>query len=269
MFHLVKERVLDLRWATVLPAAFFVLALTSVPVSARAQCANWDASGIWNIKQQGQDFSITLNLEQKGIFISGTANALQWVDEDKASTKNLSGAVDGKISAGGSFFIQILWANDQTGIYVASILPTGRLEGEGYEKNTPNIRVPWHSLEVLKCPPPPPAPAPPKPIKSSGKMPKSQPATPAPPKPPFITTGQIIVQPYVPVASVYLGWDGGADHPNAEVMAVNEDGQTLMFKELFKKPKGALDLRLQRGRQYMYVLRDNGVTLATVNLVVP
>jgi hypothetical protein len=73
----------------------------------------------------------------------------------------------------------------------------------------------------------------------------------------------------VPIASVYLGWDGGPDHPNAEVVAVNEDGQTLMFKEVFKKPKGALELRLQRGRQYAYVLKDAGVTLSTVTLVVP
>ena len=51
--------------------------------------------------------------------------------------------------------------------------------------------------------------------------------------------------------------------------AVTEDGQTLMFKELFKKPKGALELRLQRGRQYMYVLKDAGITLSTVNVVVP
>jgi hypothetical protein len=91
---------------------------------------------------------------------------------------------------------------------------------------------------------------------------------PAPPplKPPFIT-GQVILQPFLPFASAALGWDGGPDHPNAEVwLSVDNSAETLAFKQ----PKGgATEQRLQRGSSYSYVLKDAGKTLSKVLLIVP
>jgi hypothetical protein len=99
-----------------------------------------------------------------------------------------------------------------------------------------------------------------------------------PPKPPFITAGQPIVQPYSGLASVYLGWDGGPDHPNVQVWCSIDNGAEIpgfsinlpSGHPLFKQPKvpGA-ELKLQRGHYYKYVLKDGGTTLSTVAFTVP
>jgi hypothetical protein len=103
---------------------------------------------------------------------------------------------------------------------------------------------------------------------------------PAPPplKPPFITAGQVIIQPYVPFASVYLGWDGGPDHPNAEVWVSIDNGAEIPAFSIdhapqdpvFKQPKiAAIEMKLSKGRLYKYVLKDAGKTLSTVAFAVP
>ena len=92
-------------------------------------------------------------------------------------------------------------------------------------------------------------------------------------KPPAITASQPILQPAF--VSVYLGWDGTPDHPNAEVW-VSVNGQAeipaaTLYGDVFKQPKiAAFELRLQRGSGvYKYVLKDRGNTLASVVVPVP
>ena len=103
---------------------------------------------------------------------------------------------------------------------------------------------------------------------------------PAPPplKPPFIITGQVIIQPYVPFASVYLGWDGGPDHPSVDVWVSIDNGvETPAFSTnyppqhpVFKQAKVAgIELKLTRHRLYKFVLKDAGKTLSTASVAVP
>src|SRR5688572_3648971 len=201
MLNLVKNTKLILESTPLVFSLLLVSVLALLPISAQAQCAKWDANGSLKIVQRGQlPFDVTL--EQKGRALTGTADAILL-----SEGKRLKGPVDGEID-GDSFRIQIFWNNYTIGVYIGKVLPTGRLDGEAYEKNTPNVRLTWYSEGVLKCPPPPPVI--PKPIRSSGK---AKPA-PQPPTPPFITASQpIIPAPGHPLGIVVLGWEGGPDHP--------------------------------------------------------
>ena len=89
--------------------------------------------------QRGQANKIRLYVVQRGRLLKGFA-------ENGSETGELDGTLDGD-----RFNIQIFWSNDSTGVYNGKVLPSGRLDGEGYEKSSPNIRVPWHSEGVLKC----------------------------------------------------------------------------------------------------------------------
>jgi hypothetical protein len=234
-----------------------------LPNVARAQCSTgWDARGKHLFIQKGT-YASDIMLEQKGRVITGTASAQ--VDRKDGGIETISGPVDGTID-GDSFSLQIFWNNDQTGIYNATVLPSGRLDGQAYEKNSPNIRVPWHTDNVFVCPAPPPAP---KPIRSSGKARPAQ----APPTPPFITATQPIKLPNLMFSSVYLGWDGGPDHPKPEVwVSINDQTEVsagLLYGDVLKQPRiPSVELKLQPGL-YKFFLKDGGTTLSTVVVAVP
>jgi hypothetical protein len=271
MLHIVKTTILTIKRMPLLSALLSAMLLALHPISAQAQCAKWDASGDLKIKQHGQ-FAFDVKLEHKGKVITGTANS--WIGSDG---KTITGPVDGTIE-GDDFRILILWNNYTVGVYTAKILPSGRLEGEGYERNSPNVRVPWHSETLLRCPASEwkivtgtvktdPAPAP-KPIARSGRKPP-----PAPPlKPPFITANPLIGQPQLPFGSVILAWDGGPDHPNVEVwVSIDNAAEVPAFSmeypqqhPLFKQPKAGFEIKLSKGRLYKYILKDAGTTLSTV-----
>jgi hypothetical protein len=106
---------------------------------------------------------------------------------------------------------------------------------------------------------------------------------PAPPlKPPFITAGQAIIPSrYHTFAEVYLGWEGGPEHPNVEVwVSINNAPEIPAFSmdfaqgsPLWKQPKAAGTHKLPRHSghigTYKYVLKAAGKTLSTVVVVVP
>ena len=289
MLHIVKTTNLIIKRTPLLCGLLFAAVLALLPASAGAQCTNWDASGKWDIVQRGQRYSNELELQQEGRVLTGTAR-YSYVTSDShplgvltvgGDPVSVDGTVDGTID-GDRFNIQIFWSNDSTGVYNGKVLPSGRLDGEGYEKSSPNIRVLWHSQGVLKCSPAGPkkpfkitssiTPPRPPPIKSSGKARPSEPPAPKL-EPPFITASQVIrLLPSVP-ASVYLTWDGGPDHPNAEVwVSVNNQPEipaSALHGPVLKQPKIAgIELKLQGG-VYKYVLKDAGKTLSTVVVVVP
>jgi hypothetical protein len=270
MLHVVQTTILIVKRTPLLCGILFAAVITLLPISATAQCANWDAGGEWSISQRGQLSSIYLTMMQKGRVITGKAE--HWIDDGDGGRRKLHGVVDGTID-GDSFSVQIFWNNDATGVYNGKVLPSGRLDGQAYEKNTPKILVTWHSDGVLKCSPPPPVK--PKPIRSSGKA-KPAPTSAPPPKPPFINAGRPIVIPHLPYAIVHLGWDGGPDNPNVEVfLSIDNGPQTPAFSvdfppghPLFKQPKVAsIELKLQKGRLHKFVLKAGGATLSTVSFV--
>jgi hypothetical protein len=282
MLHTAKTNRLKMPWTYVVCAFLFAAAGALLPTSAPAQCSNWNASGPMKIWQRGQPYPIELTLQQKGVVVSGTA-ALIVASEGR----RIEGPVDGAIE-GNSFSIQIFWNDHQTGVYNAKILPSGRLDGEGWEKNTPKVHVTWHSDGFLKCPPPafssgglptflgtppPRKPAPP-PLKSSGKA-RTDPS----PPPPYIIAGQpIIPTPAHPFGIVVLAWDGGPDNSDAEVLMSIDNGAVIPAfsmeqaaqSPVWKQSKMAsIPLQLQRGHYYKFILKAAGHTLSSAAFVVP
>lgn len=251
-----------------------VVAIFSIP--AAAQCANWDASGEWEFRQRGQSKPIKVILTQNGRALTGTAElpdgriirSSGWSFDEVAT---LHGTADGSVS-GDRFSLHIFWQNGQTGVYTARVLPSGKLEGKGHEKDSPSVLVSWDSVGRLKCPPPPPPqPVVPKVIKSSGKAkvkpPPAQTRQPAPPpmKVPGIIAGPVIFpNAYAFTTFAAVQWDAGPDHPYAEVwLKVNNGDATFLVEQ----GKGGRQITVERGKVYEYILTDAGKTLATVTVV--
>ncbi len=262
----------------------FAAVLTLLPIWVEAQCSTgWDASGEWSFMQRGQQWANHLVLQQKGRVLTGRAfyayntgnRKFLGVTTVGGDPVSVDGTVDGTID-GNSFSIQIFWATRQIGVYNGKVLPSGRLDGEAYEKSSPQSRTIWHSTGILKCPPPPPVT--PKVIRTSGKA-KVAPTPAPPPTPPFIVAGQpMIVAPTAPFGSVYLGWDGGPDHPNVEVWLSMNNGAEIPAFSMEQGPQSALwklrkvaaiELRFQRYHHYKFVLKAAGKTLSTAAFVVP
>lgn len=258
-------------------AALIVAALLGLlPIAARSQCANWDARGEHIIFQKNDSLSFVLNIEQNGRVLTGTAkydaktgkSGLLGQFDERTS---VVGTVDGTL-VGDAFSIQIFWPENLTGVYNGKILPSGRLDGETYDKNNSKIRQTWRSEGVLKCLPPaapaaPPTPLRPPPIRRTGRAPKPAAVEPEPLKPPaIVATRPVFPVPFQPTGFVVLTWDGGADHPYAEVwVSVNGGEQTFVVEQ----GKGTRQIPIERGKAYEYVLTDNGKTLATVSFSIP
>jgi hypothetical protein len=275
MSHKEKANMLIIKRATLLCGLLFAAVVALLPISARAQCANWDASVNIALIQPGSK-PMELYLIQNGKRVTGNAGAIVQNSSGHGEHR-MAGIVDGSLD-GDSFSVQIYWDNGQTGVYQGKVLLSGRLDGEAWEKSSPNVRLPWHTDGLLGCPQPP-KPPPPPPIKSSGKARSEPPApTPPPPTPPFITAGQAIIPtPTHPFGIVPLSWDGGPDHPNVEVWLSMDNGAeipafSMNFAQqspLWKQPKAGGEMQLQRYHHYRFVLRDAGKTLSTAAFVVP
>lgn len=62
---------------------------------------------------------------------------------------------------------------------------------------------------------------------------------------------------------VILTWDGGPDHPDAELWLKTNGGALTLAKH----SKGGLQVPVERGRMYEYVLTKAGKILAGVTFV--
>ncbi len=244
-----------------------------LPISAAAQCSTrWDANGMFGIRQVGV-LSMTFDMRQNGRVITGKA----WgsVNNRSGGVDGLDGTIEGTLD-GDNFNVTIYWKNGQTGIYNAKVNVSGRLDGHGHEKNSPNIRVPWHSEGGLKCAPAPP-PVKPQAETRSSTVPQTPASPPAPPKPPFIIASHpVLPSPMHPLAIVGLSWDGGPDHPKAKVfVSINNGPEVPAFSTehaaqspVWKQPKNGIAMNLQRHFQYRFVLKSGGKTLSTAAFVV-
>src|SRR5437870_283962 len=118
MLHIVKTINSIINRTPLLFGLLFAAVLVLLPISAQAQCTNWDAGGRLNIIQRGADSTIYLGLEQKGRAITGTAGTTARPDGFLSSLKRsdaVDGTVDGTID-GDSFSIQIFWPDGLTGV---------------------------------------------------------------------------------------------------------------------------------------------------------
>ena len=78
-------------------------------------------------------------------------------------------------------------------------------------------------------------------------------------EPPYIITSQVVFPgPGYPTGFVVLTWDGGPDHPYADVWVKVNGGKESFVVEQGKAPA-------ERGKIYVYILTDAGKTLSTVS----
>jgi len=268
MLHLAKTINFIIKRAPLPYGLLFAAILAFLPISAQAQCAQWDAGGDWEI-QQSNGYTLYLHLTQSGKTITGkstygtTTGGTKFLGvllaggDPSIHTDNVSGNIEGD-----DFYALIGTA----GVYRGKVGSSGRLDGNTYDQNNPSSQATWFSSRTMKCAPPPAPPAP-KPIRSSGKARPSQPAPPSPPPAPMKVPGIVASQaifptPYTPVGFVILTWDAGPDHPNAQVW-VKINGSPKI--PVLKQPKGGLQQNVQRGGTYEYLLTDKaGKTLASV-----
>lgn len=246
----------------------FATVLVLLPIAAKAQCKNWNASGQRYIYQDRQEHVIVITLEQNGRVLAGNASL-------EVEKRTMQGRVYGSIDKD-TFTIEIAWPDKLTGVYKGVILPTGLMNGATYDKSNPKTQGVWRTWEPIKCggaapsipfkitseitaptPPPPP-------IKRSGKMPKAQPAPPEMKAPGIIASQAVFTFPGAFTGFVILTWDGGPDHPYAEVWVKTNNGVETFVVE---QGKGARQIPVQRGEWYEYILTDSGTTLATVKVL--
>lgn len=248
-----------------------------LPIWAGAQCSQqWDASGVWEIRQDRGGAVVRVDLTQSGGALRGTASRQVGGGRDGAASKTQTGTAIGDAD-GSTFTLQVEWPESgdlRYSTYRGKILASGRAEGGVYFGSNSTPRLSWYSEQPLTCGW--------RPGKSRGNLTsrlsandpiKTSTVTPSPAAtPPFISASQPIVPtPYHPLGIVVLSWDAGTDHPNVEVfLSIDNSAEIPAFSTehaaqspAWKQPKLSLQVNLQRYRQYRFFLKSGGKTLAT------
>jgi hypothetical protein len=258
MFNAIKFNALRRNLTGMLGMFFFAAVIVILPVSANAQCGEWTAAGEWRLMQGTRGFGfdpVDLKLVQKGSTISGTASR---------RAMGVQGPVSGTLN-GDSFSLEIAWSDGRTGVYSSKVLPSGKLQGEMFYKNSGKMNDPWFSEGELACKTLISNPS----IRSSGNGTRLSGNAPVQTgssiiKGPALAASQAVFPtPYINTGFVVLTWDAGPDHPSADVwFKVGRDRVLLM-----KQPKGGQQIVVQRGQMYEYVLMDGRTVLATAAFV--
>ena len=267
MFNTIKLSASGLRRISAMGAILFAAVLALLPTPAHAQCAtSWNLNGAVSLRQRGQQFAIELTLQHKGRVITGTAlHNAKTPGMGSGGLRRVEGTVDGTLD-GDIFSVQIFWPDDLTGVYTGKVLPSGRLEGETYDKNNSKNRQPWRSDGVLKC-------SPPNSLNEyfpnlGGKKPKKT-SQPAASTPSMGIPGIVAGPAKFPTLSertgyVPLTWNAGPAHPYAELWVKINRGPDLFVA---KQPYGSRAVVVERGAHYIYIVREAGRILAAVEFV--
>jgi len=238
----------------------FAVAFMLSPLSVQAQCGQGDISGEWNLKI-GDEGAIesTLELTQSGMKVSGEAQL--W------TTPNLfeKGKVKGDVT-GDKVKFYINWVNEH-GVraeefpsvyehFEGTIGSDGKMGGQAYIFTlTGGVNVNWSSDRPMKC------------LYKTVHRLGTKPSTPTPTTTPttaiapMITASQVI--PTGQTGQTVLTWDGGKDHPYAEVWVKVDDGDETFVVE---QGKGSRQVTVEPGRTYLYILSDAGKRLAAVTV---
>jgi hypothetical protein len=160
------------------------------------------------------------------------------------------------------------------GVYQGKVGSQGRINGTTYDRQHPGSKATWFSASAMKCAeanavkptnptPTPVTPPRPPPIKSSGHMPaKTTPQTQSSAASPTISANPTVVP--IPAGksqgTVTLTWDGGPDHPYAEVWV--KVGGEEEEKFIVEQGKGTRRATVERGKTYSFILTDSGQQLA-------
>ena len=223
-----------------------------LPSLAQAQCTQWDVSGKWYLEVT-KGILEEMDLKQNGVNIGGKSHAY-------SSVATVIGTVKGN-----DFNLYIDWSAEGRTFeprvasfeaFSGKIGPDGVIHGHATTMVNPDLsgtKNPWSSDRAMKC------------VRGT----KSEPAAPPPPpmKVPGIVASQVVVPfPGAPSGFVILTWDGGPDHPYAEVwVKVNNGDDTFVVEQ----GKGTRRVTAERGRYYQYILTDAGKTLSTVGFNLP
>jgi hypothetical protein len=264
------------RWLAVALRGFLFTSIRALSVSPmEAQCNQWNVGHGWRFKQGTRVINqktvttaVDMNLQQKGTVVTGTATLRDTYPSEGVVYVlwNVSGTVDGTVE-GDSFAVKIYWENNTIGVYDGTIRPSGRIEGKGYEQATPRKKVNWYSVSTMKCADT--APAAPPPLNSPGKVP-------APTPKPIKSSGKAKVSAATPTIKAFpiavtipegqshgrttLTWDGGPDHPDAEVWRKEGvDGEETL---VVQQGKGTRSVTVELGKNYQFLLKDAGQQIA-------
>lgn len=244
-----------------LPGILFISVCALLPSPAQAQCRHWNVTGLWELRQDNE-IILLLNLQQgdwnqQTALLTGTVE--RQLSEKGAQGKKLSGINSGKVSgkiALTSFTMEVTYPSF-TSRYTGKINPnSGKMEG------TNDTGAHWVSSKTFSC-------------GSGTASEKAKPtATPLPVYSPNtnghdsapVLHGKVpwmAAKPGQSSGTKTLSWDGGPDHPYAEVwVKVNDEDE----KFVVEKGKGTREVTVERGKTYLYILSDSGQRLATVTV---
>lgn len=243
MFNSIKFNASHSQRTSALVVILFAVVMVLLPISAGAQCTQWDASGEWKIEVKSgprKGYVGNASLKQAGTRLSG-----------KLTDGGISvGTVDNGSSDGNTFNLYVLWSSkDAEGshveIYVGTIGSNGMIEGTATIFGDRTLKAAWSSDRSMKC--------------IAGSIKQSAPGgygavTSVPGILSYIKPGQ-------PPGTKTLSWDAGPDHPYAEVWVKVGDGDEAFVVE---KGKGKRQVTVEPGKTYLYILTDAGKRLATV-----
>jgi hypothetical protein len=233
---------------------FLFFLLMVLPASVAAQCGQRDVSGRWAITFGEGSTSLLMDIKQSGNAISGMARTELSNNFDFAYGDNLKGQVTGdtidfnirrdspKYTVNESF--QGVFGQD------------GRITGKALiVAFDANIKVTWSSDRPMRCLY--------KPITKLGVK-HTDPGGAQAGVPFIVASPNNIRLAFGQTTGVTnIIWDGGPDHPYAEVwLKVDNADETKVLEQ----GKGTIPVQIAAGRTYKYILTDAGTTLATVTV---
>ena len=97
------------------------------------------------------------------------------------------------------------------------------------------------------------------------RQPAGEPVPPPAPVPPFIYATEVVIAAGQTQGTTTLRWDGGNDHPYAEVWVKVGDADEAFIVE---QGQGTRQVTIERGKTYLFILTDANQRLATVTVSV-
>jgi hypothetical protein len=234
-----------------LKVCVFLLSCLVLPPAVAAQCGQWDVSGRWEISFGEGSSPLYLDLKGGGE-ISGRAQTAVSNNFGFTNSENLKGKVSG----------------DKIDFTIERISPTytvreefhgvidgdGRITGKAFiAAFDGNLNVQWRSNRPMRCL-----------AKAVTKLGVKHTDPSAQGAPFIVAAPNNIALPFGQTTGITtIVWDGGKDHPYAEVwMKVDNQDET----KILEQGKGTLQQAIAVGRTYTYILTDAGTTLATVTV---
>ena len=211
----------------------FAVAFMLSPSSVEAQCGQWDLSGDWNVVLANGPSVSLKNLTQSLSDYQGPASA------SSAPVFQISGKAvvleeriyfnhwEGKVFVsmqGDKFIIQITWSSPYVETLVdtfqGTIGPDGKLEGQAFiQAVAGKMKLSWSSDRPMKC------------LYKTVHRLGTKPTTPTVIAPMITASETNLVIPSGQTRQTVLTWDGGKDHPYAEVWVKVDDGDETFVVE--------------------------------------